>query len=68
MNDVLDRYQPVAEDTPAEAHTFKQFDITLTPFRAFRPASSDCVVADLHVGQPGSSGFSGIVGCLLPSL
>ena len=33
INDVLDRYQPVAADTPAEAHTFKfyQLDVTLTP-------------------------------------
>jgi trans-aconitate 2-methyltransferase len=33
INDVLDRYQTVAVDTPAEAHTFKfyQLDMTLTP-------------------------------------
>ncbi len=33
INDVLDRYQAVAADTPAEAHTFKfyQLDIMLTP-------------------------------------
>jgi trans-aconitate 2-methyltransferase len=33
INDVLDRYQQVAADTPAEAHFFKfyQMDLTLTP-------------------------------------
>lgn len=33
INDVLDRYQPVAAATPAEAHCFKfyQLDITLSP-------------------------------------
>jgi len=33
INDVLDRYQQVAADTPAEAHCFKfyQMDLTLTP-------------------------------------
>jgi trans-aconitate methyltransferase len=33
INDVLDRYQVVAADTPAEAHTFKfyQLDIALSP-------------------------------------
>jgi trans-aconitate 2-methyltransferase len=33
LNDVLDRYQPIAASTPAESHTFKfyQLDITLSP-------------------------------------
>lgn len=33
INEVLDRYQKVAADTPAEAHTFKfyQMDVTLSP-------------------------------------
>jgi len=33
INDVLDRYEKVAANTPAEAHTFKfyQMDVTLTP-------------------------------------